>query len=134
VYETEAAGSATLLIKRRTWIQDAVRVYKVIVDDQVIGSIAAMQTKQFTLLPGAHHLRLAISATGCASSATIELYVKVGDQCTVQTARRGGLLSFLKLPLALSGGARALAESRELQSRYYEGPWIDVKVEGGEPE
>jgi hypothetical protein len=31
--------AASLIVMRRTWVQDAVRVYKVIVDDIEIGSI-----------------------------------------------------------------------------------------------
>ena len=37
--------TASLVIKRRTWLQDAVRVYKVIVDDAVIGSIGPVEQR-----------------------------------------------------------------------------------------
>lgn len=118
-----------LVIKRRTWIQDAVRMYKVIVDEGVIGSVGPLRTKTLSLVPGEHSVRLAIGATGRSCSATVPVPVRPGQQCTVRTVRRGGLLSFLKLPLAFPEGARSLAEDRPIASRYYEGPWIHVKVE-----
>lgn len=129
VDEAEPDGSALLVIKRRTWIQDAVRIYKVILDDDVIGTIAPYQTKSFPLSPGKHTLRLAMPTTGRSTSAPIEMDLKAGQQCTVRTVRRGGITSFMKLPLALPEGARALAEGRPIQSKYYEGPWIHVRVE-----
>jgi hypothetical protein len=46
----ETGRGAVLVIKRRTWIQDAVRAYKVIVDDAVIAMIGPFQTKSFPLV------------------------------------------------------------------------------------
>jgi hypothetical protein len=127
-----APETATLIVKRRTWIQDAVRAHKVIIDDNVIGAIGPFRTKSFAIPPGKHRLRLAMPSTGRASSATIELDLKAGQQCLVRTVRRGGLMSFIKLPLALPEGAGALADDRPIRSRYYEGPWIHVRVETAE--
>jgi hypothetical protein len=120
--------AATLVIARRTWIQDAVRVYKVILDDVVIGSIGPLRTKSFSLSPGKHRLRLAIG-TSRSSSATIELDLRPGQQCTVRTVRRGGFASFQKLPLAIPAGIQSQADDRPIESQYYEGPWIHVKVD-----
>ena len=120
---------AVLVIQRRTWLQDAVRVYKVIVDDAVIGTIGPFQTKSYPLAAGKHSLRLAMPTTGRSTSATVEVDLKSGQECMVRTVRRGGLKSFMKLPMALPEGARSLAEDRPIQSRYYEGPWIHVTVE-----
>lgn len=117
------------MIKRRTWIQDAVRVYKVIVDDAVIGKIGPFQTKRFPISAGKHAIRLAMPTTGRSTSATVDVDLKAGQQCIVTTVRRGGLTSFMKLPLALPEGAQALAEDRTIQSKYYEGPWIHVSVD-----
>jgi hypothetical protein len=125
----ETGGDAFLVIKRGTWIQDAVRVYRVIVDDAVIGIIGPFQTKSFPLAPGKHAFRLAMPTTGRSSSATVEVDLKAGEQCVLRTVRRGGLKSFVKLPFALPQGARALAEGPPIQSKYYEGPWIHVTVE-----
>lgn len=124
-----SAEAAVLVIKRRTWLQDAVRFYKVIVDDRVIGSVGPLQAKRFPLSPGKHSVRLAMPTTGRSSSATIPMDLRPGQQCIVRTVRRGGLLSFLKLPFALPAGAKSLVEDRPMQSRYYEGPWIHVTVE-----
>jgi hypothetical protein len=129
----QATGTSTLVIKRRTWLQDAVRVYKVFLDDTIVGSIGPFRTKSFTLNPGKHVVRLAMPTTGRSSSDDIELDVSAGERWVVRTVRRGGLLSFLKLPLALPEGAQALAEKRPINSRYYRRPWIHVNVERVEP-
>ena len=73
-------------------------------------------------------MRLAIT-TGRSSSDDIGLDVAAGEQWVVRTVRRGGLLSFLKLPLAMPEGATALAQDRQINSRFYESPWIHVRVE-----
>ena len=130
---TLGADEATLMIKRRTWVQDAVRVYKVFVDEQIIGSIGPFQTKSFQISPGAHTVRLAMPTTGRASSASVELQLQAGDVATIRTVRRGGLMCFLKLPLAMGAGARALAADRSIESRFYEGPWIHVVLETARP-
>jgi hypothetical protein len=133
LFYCELVGSsvqaATLVVKRRTWIQDAVRVYKVIVDDAAIGSVGPLRTKTFSLAPGKHSLRLAMPTTGQSSSATIELDLKAGQQCVVRTVRRGGPASFLKLPLSIPAGIQARANDQPIEGRYYEGPWIHVQVE-----
>jgi len=123
-----SAEAASLIVMRRTWIQDALRVYKVIVDDAEIGSIGPLRTKTFSLTPGKHRLRLAMPTTGKSSSATIEVNLMAGQHCIVRTVRRGDIASFLKLPLALPAGARCLRKDLPIQSRYYEGLWIHVKV------
>ncbi|MDA8046098.1 MAG: hypothetical protein M0Z30_12815 [Actinomycetota bacterium] len=119
---------AMLTIKRRTWLQDAVRIYKVLIGEVVIGSIGPLRTKTFPIASGKHTIRLAMPTTGRSSSALIDIELKTGQQCVVQTVRRGGLASFMKLPLAMPEGAAALAEGRPIDSRYYEGPWIHVAV------
>jgi len=131
--DAEPCGCAVLVIRRRTWIQDAVRVYKVVVDDAVIGTIGPFQTRRFSIAAGKHALRLAMPTTGRAASATVEVYLKSGQQCILRTARRGGLKSFIKLPLALPEGARSLAEGRSIRSRYYQGPWIHMTVDITDP-
>lgn len=117
-----------LVIQRRTWMQDAVRFYRVLVDDKAVGSVGPLQTKSFPLSPGKHQLRLQIG-NGRACSADIDFDLRAGQRCVVRTIRRGGLKSFLKLPLSLPEGAAALAQDRPIQSRYYEGPWIHVSVD-----
>jgi hypothetical protein len=111
----QVAESATLKIERRTWVQDAVRVYKVIVDDAIIGKIGPLQTKTFELVPGTHSIRLAMPTTGRSSSATIPLDMKAGKSYVIRTVRRGGLGSFLKLPFAFPRAPRhwpKIAQSR----------------------
>ena len=124
----DMAETSILTIQRRTWLQDAVRVYRVIVDDEIIGKIGPLQAKSFELVPGKHSIRLAMPTTGRSSSATIPLDMKAGTTYVIRTVRRGGFGSFLKLPFALPEGGRALAEDRPIQSRFYEGPWIHVTV------
>jgi hypothetical protein len=119
---------ATAIIRRRTWMQDAVRVYKVIVDDAVIGAIGPYQTKSFDLIPGLHRVRLAIPRTA-EHRATIELHLNPCERRSIRTVRQGGVRSFLELPLALPAGAQALAAGKEIDSRYYERPWIHLAVE-----
>jgi hypothetical protein len=120
--------AASLIVMRRTWVQDAVRVYKVIVDDIEIGSIGPFRTKVFPLTPGKHSLRLAMPTTGKSSSARIEANLMAGQHCIVRTVRRGDVASFLKLPLAIPAGARSLRDDQPIQSQYYEGPWIHLQV------
>lgn len=64
-----------------------------------------------------------------SSSDDIDLDVAAGERWVVRTVRRGGLLSFLKLPLAWPAGVKALAEDRTIRSRFYERPWVHVRVE-----
>ena len=127
------AETATLVIRRRTWLQDALRVYKVFLNDSIVGSLGPLGTKSFTLFPGANVVRLAITSTGRSTSDNIELDVKAGERWVMQTVSRGGLASFSKLPLAIPEGTQALAEDRPINSRFYQGPWIAVKVERIEP-
>ena len=108
-------------------------MYKVFLDDTIVGSIGPFSSKRFTLAPGKHVVRLAMPSTGRSSSDDIELEVAAGERWVARTVRRGGLLSFLKLPLALPEGAQALVEKRSINSRYYRRPWIHVKVERVEP-
>ncbi len=108
-------------------------MYKVFLDDTIVASIGPLSTKSFTLAPGKHVVRLAMPRTGRSSSDNIELGVAAGERWVVRTVRRGGLLSFLKLPLAMPEGAQALAEKRPINSRYYQRPWIHVNVERVEP-
>jgi hypothetical protein len=97
-------------------------------DDKVIGSIGPLQTKSFSVSPGKHILRVQIGNSR-ASSADIDLDLAAGQKCVVRTVRRGGIKSYLMLPLSLPEGARALAQDRAIQSRYYERPWIHVSVD-----
>jgi hypothetical protein len=129
----QTPGTATLVIMRRTWIQDAVRVYKIFIDNSIVGSIGPLRTKSFTLAPGKHAVRLAMSSTGRSSSDNIELNVAAGERWVMRTVRRGGPVSFLELPLAMPEGARALGENRPINSRFYSGSWIHVKLERVEP-
>lgn len=118
-----------MVIKRRTWLQDAARVYKGFVDGTIVGSIGPMSTKSFQMSPGKHVVRLTMPTTGRSSVDDIDLDVAAGKRWVVRTVRRGGLLSFVKLPLATPEGVRALAENRAINSRFYGGPWIHVRVE-----
>jgi hypothetical protein len=71
--------------------------------------------------------------TGRSSSDTIPIDLRAGQRCVIRTVRRGGVKSFLKLPLAMPDGIEALATDRPIQSKYYEGPWIHVTVSVDEP-
>ena len=84
-------GSATIVVKRRTWVQDAVRVHKVIVDDQIIGAVGPLRTKSFPVNAGRHRIRLAMPDRGRSSSDPIDVDLKVGQTCAIRTVRRGDL-------------------------------------------
>jgi hypothetical protein len=63
-----ADETATLVVKRRTLIQDLVRSYTVTVDGQPVGKLWQFQTGRYEVSVGPHTTRLAIVETGTSAS------------------------------------------------------------------
>jgi hypothetical protein len=125
---TDPGNLGSIVIKRRNILQDAVRSYAIFIDGVVVGKIWAVQTKVFTVVPGPHELQLKIIDTGKSCSDMFKLDVRPGNRLIFGTHARG-LKSALMLPLALSAGAKAMAADERLRSKYYEWPWIRMKLE-----
>jgi hypothetical protein len=121
------SSTAKIVVERRTWLQDAVRSYRVFVDGETVGRIWALQTKSFSITPGKHTFQLRIVATGRSCSEEIEVDLAAGQTVYVRTVGRGFSENAL-LPFAMPAGAKALATGQEIQSRYYRGPWIHLQV------
>jgi hypothetical protein len=119
--------SAAITIVRRTWVQDAVVSYDVLVNGAAIGKVWPFQTKSFHVNPGPHYVRLTNLRLGPASSDDISVNVAIGETAVIRTVGRG-LKSLLLAPLAFFAGARARAQRVPIQSRFYEPPWIHVRV------
>jgi len=119
---------ATIVIKRRNVLQDAVRSYTVFIDGAAVGKMWAFQTKGFPVSPGPHELQLKIVNTGRSCSDVFKIDAKPGNRFVFRTHFRG-LKNSLTLPFALPAGARALARDEQLQSKYYEWPWIRMRLE-----
>jgi hypothetical protein len=96
----------------------------------IVGRIWAFQTKAFTVAPGPHELQLKIINTGKSCSDVFKIDVNPGSRLVFRTHARG-LRNILTLPFALRAGAEALARDERLQSKYYEWPWIRMKLEDG---
>jgi hypothetical protein len=124
----EPHASTTIVIKRRTWIQDLVRKYTVFLDGSPVDKLWAFQTGKYQVTPGTHRIRLGIIGTGTASSADVDVNVGPGDTVVLRTTGRGAA-NILKLPFALPAGAAAQMSGRPIKSRYYQGPWIVLNVE-----
>jgi len=119
---------ATIVVKRRNVLQDAVRSYTVFIDGAPVGKLWAFQTKGFPVSPGRHEVQLRIVNTGRSCSEVLAVDAKPGDRLVFRTHFRG-IKNFLTLPLAIAPGARALAKGEQLQSKYYEWPWIRMRLE-----
>jgi hypothetical protein len=118
----------SVVIKRRNIVQYVVRSYAVVIDGLVVGKIWAFQTKGFTVAPERHELQLEIVNTGRSCSDVFKIDVNPGNRLVFRTHARG-LKNTLMLPFALPAGAKALARDEQLQSKYYEWPWIRLKLE-----
>jgi hypothetical protein len=125
---TDSANVGSIVIKRRNILQDVVRSYAVFIDGGAIGKIWAFQTKVLTVAPGPHELQLKIINTGRSCSDVFKIDVSPGNRLVFRTHARG-LKNALMLPFALPAGAKALARDEQLQSKYYEWPWIRLKLE-----
>lgn len=125
---SDESGLAIVVIKRRNILQDAARSYAVFIDGAVVGKMWAFQTKIFPLVPGPHELQLKIVNTGRSCSDVFKIDVKARDRVVFRTHFRG-MKNALMLPFALPAGASALARDKQLQSKYYEWPWIRMKLE-----
>ena len=125
---TEPGILGSVVIKRRNILQDVVRSYAVFIDEAVVGKMWAFQTKVFTVAPGPHELQLKIVNTGKSCSEVFKIDVGPGDRLVFRTHARG-LMNALKLPFALGAGAKALAKDERLHSKYYEWPWIRMRLE-----
>ena len=123
-----SADLGSVVIKRRNIVQDAVRSYAVFIDGVIVGKIWAFQTKVFIVVPGPHELQLKIINTGKSCSEVFKIEVKPGSRLVFRTHARG-LKNILSLPLALRARSEALARDEKLQSKYYEWPWIRMKLE-----
>jgi hypothetical protein len=117
-----------VVIKRRTILQDLVRSYTVFVDSVPVGKLWAFQTGRYAVTPAMHRVRLAIVNTGTAASADVDVDVPVGETRVLRTEGRG-LANLIKLPFSLPAGARAQITGEPIKSRYYKGPWINLKLE-----
>jgi hypothetical protein len=120
-------SQATITIARRTLLQDLVRRYTVFIDGIQVGMLWAFQTGRYQMTPGTHQVRLAITGTGRASSDDVDVYLEPGGVQALRTVGRG-IVSLLKLPLALPAGAYALIRGKQISegrwSGYYRRPWI----------
>ncbi len=125
---TDPDTLGSVVIKRRNILQDVVRSYAVFIDGVLVGKIWAFQTKEFTVVPGPHDLQLKIVNTGKSCSDVFKINVSPGIHLGFRTHARG-LKNALTLPFALPAGAKALARDEQLQSKYYEWPWIRMKLE-----
>jgi len=125
---TDPGILGSVVIKRRNTLQDAVRSYAVFIDGVAVGKMWAFQAKVFTVSPGPHELQLKIVNTGKSCSEVFKIDVGPGDRLVFRTHARG-FMNALKLPFALGAGAKALARDEQLQSKYYEWPWIRMKLE-----
>ena len=121
-------SDATIVVKRRTWIQDLVRSYTVFVDGVPVGKLWALQTGVYRVTPGPHKVRLAIINTGTASSGDIAVDARAGYIQVLRTKGRG-IVNSLKLPLSFPAGIESQLSGEPLKSPYYKGPWINVRVE-----
>lgn len=87
------AESLVVIVKReRTSYRDRFAPYKVILDDQVIGSVKNGEVVTFPIRPGPHRLRVKVFGKGSS-----ELSVTVGDEGspTFECGPAGSILSSL---------------------------------------
>ena len=125
---TDPDDLGSVVIKRRNILQDVVRSYAVFIDGVIVGKIWAFQTKVFTVVLGPHELQLKIVNTGKSCSDVFKIDVSPGNRLVFRTHARG-LKNALMLPFALPAGAKALTRDEKLESKYYEWPWIRMKLE-----
>lgn len=125
----DASGEpGCIVVKRRNVLQDAARSYTVFIDGSPVGRMWAFQTKSFEVAPGTHSLQLKIFDTGRSCSDIFQVDVVPAGRLVFRTHFRG-LRNLLTLPLALPAGGAALAQGKELKSKYYEWPWIRIRQE-----
>jgi len=117
-----------IVIRRRNVFQDTARSYTVFIDEVVVGKIWAFQTKVFTVTPGSHELQLKIVNTGRSCSDVFQIEVAPKGTLVFKTHFRG-LKNTLMLPLAMPEARRAFARGEQLHSKYYEWPWIRMRLE-----
>jgi hypothetical protein len=72
---------ASLTIMRDSGYADRARKYKVVIDGAVAGDISNGETKEFTVSPGRHHVRMKIDWCG---SKPVEFTVTESDAVTFQ--------------------------------------------------
>jgi hypothetical protein len=120
--------SVTIVVKRRTLLQDLVRRHTVFLDGNPVGKLWAFQTRAFLVAAGDHSVRLAIVGTGTSSSADVKLNVGPGETMVLRTVGRG-FANNAALPLAMPAGIRAQTTGKPIQSRFYKGPWIHLVLE-----
>jgi hypothetical protein len=82
----------------------------------------------YQVTPGAHRVRIAMVGTGTSASSDIEIDVPAGGTRVLRTVGRG-FANNATLGLALPAGARAQVTGEPIKSRFYKGPWINLKVE-----
>ena len=125
-------ANGSIVIRRETSVQDAIRSYAVFIDGDRHGRIWASGTKRFDVPEGQHTVLLRIM-TGSASSDEIRINVASGQESVIRTTDRS-IGSLVKAPLAIPAGMKAQVTGRPIQSRVYSPPWIHVIVEEpGEP-
>ena len=118
-----SGDSGTITIARRTILQDLVRRYTVFIDGQGVGHLSAFQTGRYEVSAGHHRVRLALSATGTASSDDVPVDVPAGAVCPLRTRGRG-IQSLLTLPIATVMAIWDRARNHPLETRWYKRPWI----------
>jgi len=104
-------------------IQDLVRRYTVFIDDKPVGYLWAFQTGRYEVSPGAHRVRLAMPATGTASSDDVTVDVAAGEISALRTRGRG-FRKNITLPIATAISISDRARKKPFETRWYKRPWI----------
>jgi hypothetical protein len=125
--ESVPKQTATLIVQRRTWLQDLARQYTVFIDGVAVGGLWQFQTGTYQVSQGPHTVRLAIVDTGTSSSDVMKFTAADGGVTIVRTCGRG-IGANMALPLALPAGLKALATDSPIQSAFYDGAWIRAKI------
>jgi hypothetical protein len=102
---------------RRAALQDAVRSYTVLVDDDPVGKIGPFGSGDFPVSPGHHTLQLRLPGTGDSGSAKLDVDVLDG-QVRIFHTKKLGWKKFWITPLAIF-----------FPDRFAPRPWIELELE-----
>lgn len=104
-------GMAEIGIVRRS-LKDLLRSYSVFIDDQVVGSLMAFQTKRYSVSPGRHEVNVRVGRRTMAGPPQADIEVKAGQTRDLRVVGPGLTFDWRNFPFFVA---------------WKRGSWINLK-------